>query len=145
MFSKEESAQLRKEFWTSFGKSFPRKWIRYNTDVKGFSFKFQADRKKALVCLDFEHPDDIANELLYDQLLSLKKILESEYLPKVIYHDNYELDSGKFIFLLNKNLASIIKTLGEIVLSFTQKQCLSLNYSIMSMKILLSKRYRNIY
>ena len=62
MFSKEESALLRKEFWISFGKSFPRKWILYNTKIKGFSFKFVADRKKALVTLDIEHPDEIANE-----------------------------------------------------------------------------------
>jgi len=97
MFSKEESAQLRKEFWTSFGKSFPRKWLLYNTQIKGFSFKFQADRKKAFICLDFEHPEDIANELLYDQLLSLKKVLESEYLPEVIFDATYELESGKTI------------------------------------------------
>lgn len=97
MFSKEESAQLRKEFWTSFGKSFPRKWLLYNTKIKGFAFKFQADRKKAFICLDFENPEDIANELLYDQLLSLRKILESEYLPEVIFDDAFELDSGKTI------------------------------------------------
>lgn len=97
MFSKEDSARLRKEFWTSFGKSFPRKWLLYNTKIKGFAFKFQADRKKASVCLDFEHPEEIANELLYDQLLSLKKILESEYLPEVIFDDNFELDNRKII------------------------------------------------
>ena len=54
MFSKEEAAKLRKEFWTSFGKSFPRKWLLYNTKIKGFAFKFVADRKKAAVCLDIE-------------------------------------------------------------------------------------------
>ncbi|MFT4612543.1 MAG: hypothetical protein ACI9OT_001931, partial [Gammaproteobacteria bacterium] len=43
MFSKEESRQLREEFWTSFGKSFPRKWILYDTKIKGFSFKFDFD------------------------------------------------------------------------------------------------------
>lgn len=97
MFSKEESAQLRKEFWTSFGKSFPRKWLLYNTKIKGFAFKFQADRKKAFICLDFENPEDIANELLYDQLLSLRKILESEYLPEVIFDESFELENGKII------------------------------------------------
>jgi hypothetical protein len=98
MFSKEESAKIRKEFWTSFGKSFPKKWLLYNTNIKGFTFKFVADRKKALICLDFEHPDEIANELLYDQLLALKNILISEYLPNVIYDDAYELAaSGKII------------------------------------------------
>lgn len=97
MFSKEASEQLRKEFWTSFGKSFPRKWLLYNTNVKGFSFKFQADRKKAFICLDFENPEDIANELLYDQLVSLHAILESEYLPEVIFDARFELESGKII------------------------------------------------
>lgn len=97
MFSKEEAAQLRKEFWTSFGKSFPRKWLLYNTKIKGFSFKFVADRKKAMICLDFEHPEDIANELLYDQLISLKSLLETDFLPEVIFDENYQLDSGKII------------------------------------------------
>ena len=96
MFSKEEAAQLRKEFWTSFGKSFPRKWLLYNTKMKGFSFKFVADRKKALVCLDLENPDKLVNLLYYDQLLSLKVLLETE-LPEVIFDDEYELESGKKI------------------------------------------------
>lgn len=96
MFSKEEASQLRKLFWTSFGKSFPRKWLLYNTKIKGFAFKFVADRKKAMVCLDFEHPEDIANELLFDQLISLKRLLEAE-IPEVIFDDNYLLESGKII------------------------------------------------
>ncbi|MFD2567433.1 DUF4268 domain-containing protein [Pseudotenacibaculum haliotis] len=103
MFSKEESARIRQEFWTSFGKSFPRKWLLYNTKIKGFSFKFVADRKKAMVCLDLEHNDEIANQLLYDQLLSLKTILTNEYLPEVIYDDSYELDSGKVIHRIYVN------------------------------------------
>lgn len=97
MFSKEESAQIRQEFWTSFGKSFPRKWLLYNTKIKGLAFKFQADRKTASVCLDFEHIDPIANELLFDKLLSLKNILETEYLQEVIYDNNFELDNQKII------------------------------------------------
>ena len=97
MFSKEEAALLRKEFWTSFGKSFPRKWLLYNTKVKGLSFKFVADRKKALVCLDIESTDEVANLLYFDQLLSLKAILESDFLPEVIFDDTFELESGKMI------------------------------------------------
>ncbi len=97
MFSKGESAQLRKEFWTSFGKSFPRKWILYNTKIKGFAFKFQADRKKASVCLDIEHLDEVTNELLYNQMLSLKTLLEIE-IPTIIYDNEFLLDNGKIIY-----------------------------------------------
>jgi|TARA_B110000914_G_scaffold63117_1_gene55013 hypothetical protein len=97
MFSKEDSAVLRKEFWTSFGKSFPRKWLLYNTKIKGLNFKFVADRKKAMICLDIEHSDEIASEIIYDQILSLKTILIEEYLPEVIFDGSYELENGKII------------------------------------------------
>lgn len=96
MFSKEESAQLRKEFWTSFGKSFPKKWLLYNTKIKGFSFKFVADRKKAMVCLDIENPEELINLLYFDKMISLKSLLENE-LPRIIFNDDYELESGKKI------------------------------------------------
>ncbi|WP_435415114.1 DUF4268 domain-containing protein [Polaribacter aestuariivivens] len=96
MFSKEEAAKLRKDFWTSFGKSFPRKWLLYNTKIKGVAFKFVADRKKAMVALDLENPDELVNMLYFDQLLSLKTLLESD-LPEVIFDDEYMLDSGKKI------------------------------------------------
>ena len=96
MFSKEEAALLRKEFWTSFGKSFPRKWLLYNTKIKGVALKFVADKKEAMVCLDIEHSDELMNLLYYDQLLSLKSLLEAE-LPEVIFDDAYELENGKII------------------------------------------------
>ncbi len=97
MFSKEESAQLRKEFWTSFGKSFPRKWVLYKTKIKDFGFKFVADQKQALVCLDIESFDRTKNELLFDQVLELKNILTEDYLPDVIFDELYVLESGKII------------------------------------------------
>ncbi|MBG7631660.1 MAG: DUF4268 domain-containing protein [Bacteroidetes bacterium] len=97
MYSKEESAQLRKEFWTSFGKSFPRKWLLYNTKIKGFNFKFAADKKQALVCLDIESTYKTKNELLYLQVLELKNILSEDYLPDVIFDELYVLDNGKII------------------------------------------------
>jgi hypothetical protein len=97
MFNKEEAAQMRKDFWIAFGKSFPRKWIKYNTQIKGFSFKFVAERKQALVVLDIEQPNEINNELLFEQLQSLKTILENEFLPEIIFDSEHLLESGKII------------------------------------------------
>jgi hypothetical protein len=96
MFSKEESAKLRKEFWTSFGKSFPRKWILYNTKLKGVSFKFYFDTKKALVALDIE--DDLEHRINYwEKLTALKAILLEDYLPEAIFEEAYILENGKEI------------------------------------------------
>ncbi|MCB0447334.1 MAG: DUF4268 domain-containing protein [Gelidibacter sp.] len=96
MFSKEESRKLREDFWISFGKSFPRKWILYDTKIKGFSFKFHFDTKTALVSLDLE--DDLENRINYwEKLQSLQSILKEDFLPDAIYEEEYILDNGKEI------------------------------------------------
>lgn len=94
MFSREESRQLRELFWTSYGKSFPRKWLLYNTKIKDVSLKFQADRKTALVCIDIEHEDDYNRLEQFEKFESLKTILETEYLPEVIFDDDYYLEKS---------------------------------------------------
>ena len=96
MFSKEESRLLRQEFWTSFGKSFPRKWILYDTKLKGFSFKFHFDMKSALVALDLE--DDLEYRIKYwEKLTALKSILTDEFLPDAIFEEEYLLENEKEI------------------------------------------------
>lgn len=96
MFSKEESRQLRETFWISFGKSFPRKWILYNTKIKGLSFKFYFDTKKALVALDLE--DNLENRInCWEKLVALKSILHSDFLSDAIYEEEFYLDNGKDI------------------------------------------------
>ncbi len=98
MFSKEESAQLRKEFWTSFGKSFPRKWLLYNTKIKDFSLKFYADRKKAMVVLDIEMPDDTVRYTYFEKLEALKTIIKEDYFEDALFERDYVLqESGKII------------------------------------------------
>lgn len=97
MYSKAEAKKLREEFWTSFGKSFPRKWVLYDTKIKDFSFKFYFDTKKAIVSLDIED-NILTNRILYyEKLVSLKSILLEEYLPDAIFEDCYVLDNDKEI------------------------------------------------
>jgi len=96
MFSKEESKLIRQEFWTSFGKSFPRKWILYNTKIRNVSFKFYFDTKKAIVTLDIE--GDLENRIKYfEKIIALKNILIDDYFPNLIFEDIYFLDNEKEI------------------------------------------------
>jgi len=96
MFSKEESRLLRQEFWTSFGKSFPRKWILYNTKIKGLAFKFHFDTSSALIALDIE--DDLEKRInFWGKLLALRGILKSNYIADVRYEETYILENGKDI------------------------------------------------
>ena len=94
MFSREESAKMRQEFWTSFGKSFPRKWILYQTKIKGLSFKFNFDTKKAMVLMEIE--GSLEHRIKYfEKMQSLQAILERDFLPNVVYAESYELENGK--------------------------------------------------
>lgn len=97
MFSKDESKRLRQEFWTAFGKSYPRKWILYNTTIKGLVLKFHFDVAKAMVALDVEHEDLERRIALWEKLLSLKSIIVADFLHDVKFEDSFILENRKEI------------------------------------------------
>lgn len=125
MFSKDESRRLRQEFWISFGKSFPRKWLLYNTKIKGLSFKFHFDTKSAMVVLDLE--DDLENRVeCWEKLSTLKGILTSDYLPEAQFEDIYFLENGKEISRIFVKLEAKVSihnknTWQEVMLFFNDK------------------------
>ncbi|MCR1026866.1 DUF4268 domain-containing protein [Cellulophaga baltica] len=87
MFSKSESKKLREDFWISFGKSYPTKWILYNTKIKDFSFKFYFDTSKAMVALDIESKDLEKRINLWEKVISLKSVLIADYLPEAHFEE----------------------------------------------------------
>ncbi len=96
MFSKQEAQALKKEFWTAFGKSFPRQWILYDTQIKDFSFKFHADNKKAEVSLDIEMKDELFRNAYYEKMESLENMLQ-EKVGSFFKDEFYTLENGKVI------------------------------------------------
>lgn len=97
MYSKEEAKQIKQRFWTTFGQSYPRKWLLHKTKIKDFSFKFYADNKKAQVMLDIENKDEELRTIYFQKIESLKNVLLENYLPEAIFEENYYLDNGKLI------------------------------------------------
>ncbi|WP_339649662.1 DUF4268 domain-containing protein [uncultured Salegentibacter sp.] len=97
MFSKAESKKLRQQFWTSFGIVFRRKWLLYNTGIKELELKFTFNKKFAQVSIDVIDEDPLIREYYFEKLLSLKKILTTEYLPDALFEEEYELPEGKII------------------------------------------------
>ena len=108
MFSKEEAQRLKKEFWTAFGKSFPRKWLLYDTKIKDFSFKFSADNKKAEVSLDIEMKDEVYRNAYFEKIWSLEDMLKDE-IGEFVRDEYYEAENGKVFarFWVTKDNVSI--------------------------------------
>lgn len=97
MFSKEEAQKLKKEFWTAYAASNPRKWILYNTKIKDVTFKFYVDNKKAQVLLDIEPKDDKNRIIYFEKVESLKELLLENHLPDAIFERDFHLPNGKII------------------------------------------------
>src|SRR6476660_4536453 len=97
MYSKAEMQQLKREFWIAFAAQYPRKWLLYDTKIKDFSFKFYADNKKAQVIIDIE-PRDIEKRMAYfEKMLSLRAVLEGDFISGLVFEREHVLDSGKSI------------------------------------------------
>lgn len=121
MFSKAEAKKLREDFWISFGKSFPRKWTLYDTKIKDFCFKFHFDRKKAIVSIDIEDNSLENRQLYYNILVSLKTILQEEYLPEAIFEENFILENGKEIsriYVEKENVSIYNKNMWQETMEF---------------------------
>jgi Domain of unknown function (DUF4268) len=97
MYSKQENQQLKQQFWVAFAERYPRKWILYDTKIKDFSFKFFVDNKKAQVMIDIEHRSEEKRLAYFDKLLSLKSILEADFIKDLVFEKNYTLENGKTI------------------------------------------------
>ncbi len=125
MFSKKESKLLREQFWISFGKSFPRKWILHNTKIKGVSLKFHFDVQRAIVAMDIEDLQEEKHTELWDKLYALRGIILSEYLPDIMFEKAYILENNKEItrIYIQKDNVSIHnkQTWEETMIFFKEK------------------------
>lgn len=101
MYGKEESAAIRKEFWTVFGQYMSHQrsaeglkvnWINYRTGIKDIYFRSDITRKEAYIGIELHHNDDGIRELFFEQFLELKTYLHSVldeewHWEKQIYND----------------------------------------------------------
>ncbi len=69
----------------------------YRTGISGIILKFHFDLTKVMVSLDLEGVDDDRQQYLWEKLVSLQSILQTEYLPDAFYHPDFPLESGKSI------------------------------------------------
>ena len=88
MFSKQEAAQLRKEFWTVFGQYMSPihssegekiNWINYKTGIKGLQFKMEATQNIASVSIVLNRPDKMQQQFIFEQLMQSKTILHKKH------------------------------------------------------------------
>ncbi|NVJ85337.1 MAG: DUF4268 domain-containing protein [Algoriphagus sp.] len=85
MYSRSETSRIRKSFWIAFGQymrpipsvqGFRVNWQNYKTGVKDIYFRMRAERGYASVSIEVTHKDEELQQLFFEHLMQLRKILE---------------------------------------------------------------------
>ncbi|TCD02140.1 DUF4268 domain-containing protein [Pedobacter frigidisoli] len=81
MYSKEEAARLKQQFWISLGqymKPVPAAsgstvhWVSYKTGVKNIIFKMDVTNKSAFIAIQLTHSDADIRHLIFEQFEEFK-------------------------------------------------------------------------
>lgn len=106
MYSKQEAAKLKEEFWTAFGQYMAPilsaegekiNWINYKTGEKHIQFRMQSDNKKASIGIELSHIDPDIQQLYFEQFVQLKKIFPSIVEEEWLWVQQVANDHGKII------------------------------------------------
>jgi len=106
MYSRDEKVKIKQAFWTAFGqymKGVPvfdeegksKNWLNYKTGVRGIRFKTDATEKHAYIAIELIHKDADERQLVYEQFLSLQKMLTAQLGEEWIWEGNYCDHLGK--------------------------------------------------
>ena len=86
MYSKQEAARLKQEFWTAYGQYMSPvlsaegekvNWVNYKTGEKDIRFRMIADTRSAEIAIELSHKDRDIQQLYFEQFRELKKILDA--------------------------------------------------------------------
>ena len=111
MYSREEVKQLKRDFWNGFDvfcENLPRfkyrhkKWILYNTKMKGVELKFDAARDGAYVILEFNHRSE-SKRLKMMATLEKYKVVFDQYFADATWELTHEKPCGTLVSRIYKH------------------------------------------
>ena len=116
MYSKQEAAKFRQEFWTAFGlymspvlsaDGLKINWINYKTGIKDIYFKMDADGEQASVRIVLQHADAQLQQLYFDQFTALKKLFHQAVGEEWEWELHGTNEFGKTVSSISKRLVPV--------------------------------------
>ena len=139
MYSRQEAAQLRQEFWTAFGQYMAPvlssegervNWVNYKTGEKNIAFRMEAGKHKNWIGMEFSHKDPGIRQLYFDQLAQFKNLLIEETGEEWRWEPNITDDHGRTTsrVFIELNEGSIFqKEDWPLLISFFKQRIMSLD------------------
>ena len=106
MFSKEEKKERNIAFWKTFKNKMNKipasngkriQWLRYPTKIKFIFVRASVNKDFAKFSIDIQAKDLEIQEIVWEQFLELKMVLENEFNEAPIWDENAINDAGKSI------------------------------------------------
>ena len=139
MFSKQSSAILKQQFWTSFGQYMApvppadgtkTNWINYKTGVKDIHFKFEAGSHEATIAIVLLHADTSRQTYVFNQFVQLKHILEQSLQEEWQWQLKLPGENNKTISRISKTLSPVNiyrKEDWPLIISFFKPRIIALD------------------
>ena len=115
MYSREEVKILKRNFWTGFDtfcaelprfKYRKRKWILYNTKIKGVELKFDAARDGAYVIFELNHPKT-SKRLEMFELMKKYKVVVDQFFADAEWQEQFEKPCGTLVSRIYRHLGGL--------------------------------------
>ena len=103
MYTRQQTSQLRQEFWTTFGQymapvpgyeGLKVNWLNYKTGEKDIRFRLDADNTKASIAIVITHADPVIRMLYFEQLRELKNIFHEFTQEEWLWLPEYSSEQG---------------------------------------------------
>jgi len=116
MYSKEEAARLRQQFWISFGqymKPVPSAsgstvhWVNYKTGVKNIFFKMDVTNKQAIIAIQLTHSDPDIRHLIFEQFEEFKLMFTNIMNEEWDWAKDSTDDYGRTVSQIYTSLAAV--------------------------------------
>ncbi|MDO4462388.1 MAG: DUF4268 domain-containing protein [Bacteroidia bacterium] len=117
MYSKEETQNMRHEFWHKLesktrrlpgqnGK--PKKWIGDRTGIRGLDLRFDVNREFAMVAMEINPTGNEKRAELWQKMLNCKTLFEAKFGGELTWDDNYIKEAGDSVIRI------YVKTEGDM-------------------------------
>ncbi|MBL3655359.1 DUF4268 domain-containing protein [Fulvivirga sediminis] len=139
MYTREQVAKLKEEFWTTFGRyiaphlsaeGLKINWVNYKTGLKDVYFRMEADKKKVYIGIELTHSDEGIRELFYEQLQELHLMLAAsvneEWEWEKDYHNEYGQEISR-VFTQKTGVNVFNKETWPDIISFLKPRIIALD------------------
>ncbi len=116
MYSRSETAQLRHEFWITFGKyiglhpgseGIRINWVNYHTGHKHLYFRMDAGKSSASISIQITHADPLQREMYWERFMSFRTMIHSGLEEEWIWEEAPQDEHGKVIAKIGLELKGV--------------------------------------